>query len=265
MPKGQKAQVKMSQKKVEKTEKVEDVENPQEEKKTKKRHFIVTYNNEEMTASPSGERPKQAANKALTAIIKKYNTDNSLLNKELYFTLTERKKQKKDKHGNPIPNRIFHYIGIRTKIDINDPKYLDSQKEFDENGVGIGIKIPHKMFIKCATCKARENKLIEEAKKKGEKIIKKNIPKDDKCKSCKKEEKFIVYEYTNKVRKAPKTQEQDKPEEPKKEPVKRKPREKKQEVKEEVIEEKQVEKKVKKQRVVKDKPIKDKPVKKQKK
>ena len=192
---------KMSTKKI--NNQNETIIDNKEKIKSKKRHFIINYNNEIMTASPSGERPKQAANKALTAIIKKYNNNNNLINKEIYFTLTERKKQKKDKNGELIPNRIFHYIGTRTKIDVNDPKYTDSQKEI-RNGIPIGIKIPHTMFVKCDMCKQKENEMIQEAKNKGDKLTKKNIPRNENCKDCKSVAKFIVYEYTNKVKMAPK-------------------------------------------------------------
>jgi hypothetical protein len=150
-----------------KEEKEEDEEG--EIKKPKTRHFTITYEGEEMTSRPSGKLPKQAANKALTAIIKKFNIDGSLIGKEINFSLTE--------NGRNASKRIFNYIGIRSSIN-PDPEFYKNKKdgkqkeglklEFDKDNKVISISIPHK-------------------------IMKDGIE----------EIRYITYRYTNKVKKAP--------------------------------------------------------------
>ena len=155
--------------KVTKPKKEEDEDEEGEIKKPKTRHFTITYEGEEMTSRPSGKLPKQAANKALTAIIKKFNIDGSLIGKEINFSLTE--------NGRNASKRIFNYIGIRSSIN-PDPEFYKNKKdgkqkeglklEFDKDNKVISISIPHK-------------------------IMKDGIE----------EIRYITYRYTNKVKKAP--------------------------------------------------------------
>ena len=110
-----------------------------------KRHFSIIYNGEKLSSTPSGKRPKQAANKALTAIFKtklseaeqKDFIDNG---KEIHFELYENGRNKKNAKG---LRRIFKYTGMRVNtcdyclnVDFCD----DCKKKLDDLVKKVDIK-----------------------------------------------------------------------------------------------------------------------------
>ena len=129
--------------------------------KPKTRHFYVYYNGEKLSSRLSGKRPKQAAQKAISSIVKLHK---DLIGKEIEFYIVEtgRKKYKLKKVGGktkrvPLIKRQFYYKGIRKHIpeDPNDeyykPKTIQKGEhkgeirkmdlELDENGKVKAIKI----------------------------------------------------------------------------------------------------------------------------
>lgn len=159
-----------------------------------KRHFSIIYNGQKLSSTPSGKRPKQAANKALTAIFKtmkpedvKDYIDNG---KEVHFDLYENGRKKKNAKG---LRRIFRYTGMRVNtcdyclnIDFCDDckkkiKSLeDTKNKIDEKIILKNLKL-YKRYL---YCKEKEwklpelNKHIEDNKKVYDAIIN--------CKKCKK-------------------------------------------------------------------------------
>lgn len=107
----------VSQKKKQKTEKktekkidVENVENANT--KQKNRFFKLIDENDDSTGRFSGNKPKQAANKALTAIIKKMNATNSdvdSIGMSITFKIKECTRGSKHKE--------YTYSGFRQKLE----------------------------------------------------------------------------------------------------------------------------------------------------
>lgn len=128
-----------------------------------KRHFSIIYKGVKLSSTPSGKRPKQAANKALTAIFntmdEKERKDYIDNGKEVYFDLYENGRKKKNAKG---LRRIFRYTGMR----VNTCDYC------------LNVEF-------CDDCKKKIQSLV--------KLVKPDDVKDikiDKTKS--KEEKFVI-------------------------------------------------------------------------
>ena len=109
-----------------------------EEETNKTRHFYVYYKGEKLEHTRlSGKRPKQAAQKALTSIIKyEEKQGNKLYDKDIYFYIVEtgRKKYRTKTVGNktkkiPIVKRKFFYKGKKEHIPTNkdDPFYTKNK------------------------------------------------------------------------------------------------------------------------------------------
>ena len=105
----------------------------------KVRHFYVYYNGEKLSSRLSGKRPKQAAQKAISSIVKLHN---ELIGREIEFYIVEtgRKKYKEKKIGGkvkkvPIVKRQFYYKGIRKHIpeDPNDEYYKPKEIKSGKN------------------------------------------------------------------------------------------------------------------------------------
>ena len=103
----------VSQKKKQKTEKKIDVENEENANtKQKNRFFKLIDENDDSTGRFSGNKPKQAANKALTAIIKKMNATNSdvdSIGMSITFKIKECTRGSKHKE--------YTYTGFRQKLE----------------------------------------------------------------------------------------------------------------------------------------------------
>lgn len=108
---------KKKQKTEKKTEKKIDVENGENininaNSKQKNRFFKLIDENDDSTGRFSGNKPKQAANKALTAIIKKMNTTNSDIDSigmSITFKIKECTRGSKHKE--------YTYTGFRQKLE----------------------------------------------------------------------------------------------------------------------------------------------------
>lgn len=190
------------------------------EKVVRNRHFSIIYNGERLSATPSGKRPKQAANKALTSIFASMDdkTRESMIGKDINFALYENCKRRKNAKGVITPRRIFRYTGKR----------IETAKQTG----GKDISISHEVILYCDKCKAMIEKLktidskniitkkqviknIKLYKKylKADKLLKKPVlnkhieDHEDEykeivnCTSCKKTQKTITYKYTNTVKK----------------------------------------------------------------
>ena len=200
------------------------VSEPTEQKKTvvaKTRHFSVIYGGKKLSTMPSGKRPKQAANKALTSIFSQFDEaqKKKMIGKDIKFTLYENGKRKKNAKGELVPRRIFFYVGKR-----EETKKMTGGKP-------ANISISHEVITYCNDCKDRIEKLktIDPDNVLSKKQVNKNIrlfkkyvkAADDKkpeldehikkfmkeyeaivnCTKCKKEQKTISYKFTNIVKK----------------------------------------------------------------
>lgn len=169
-------------------------------KENSKRHFSIVYNGKRLSSTPSGKRPKQAANKALTAIFnlmdEKTRKDYIDNGKEVYFDLYENGRKKKNAKG---LRRIFRYTGMRVNTcdycficDFNDfcddckkkIKTLQNDIKKEQNSEKIVMK-NLKLYKRYLYCKEKGWKLpelnehIEKNKKVYDGIIN--------CKKCKKD------------------------------------------------------------------------------
>ena len=116
----------------------------------KKRHFYVYYNGAKLENTRlSGKRPKQAAQKALSSIIKfeKKENNNDIIGKDIKFYIIEtgRKKWREKTIGDKtkkvlINKRMFYYKGKKEHIptDLKDNYYKDKtinifEEKLDEN------------------------------------------------------------------------------------------------------------------------------------
>lgn len=166
-----------------------------ESKKKVKRHFKVYYNGELLTTRPSGSQPKQAARKAVSAIIKqiiinlKEKSNDSdyepketeYINKPFRFYLVDCSRSRKKNKNNETPRNF--YEGIRKPVNPDINFYLtkggnkitedeyNGKFERDKNGNVIATLIPH---------------VYTKKNEKGEEI---------------KETKYISYKYVNDVKK----------------------------------------------------------------
>lgn len=187
------------------------------EKVVRNRHFSIIYNGQRLSATPSGKRPKQAANKALTSIFASMDdkTKAEMIGKDINFALYENCKRRKNSKGVLTPRRIFRYTGKRT--------------ETAKQTGGKDISISHEVIVYCDKCKAMieklrgietENQITKKQVIKNIKLYKKYIKSGKKspinkhiedhekeyaeivnCTSCKKEQKTITYKFTNTVKK----------------------------------------------------------------
>lgn len=186
-------------------------------KSQRNRHFSVIYNGQRLHATPSGKRPKQAANKALTSIFKSMDeaTKKKMIGQDIKFCLYENCKRKKNAKGLLCERRIFRYTGKRVEID-------------SSKGVGI----PHEVITYCSKCKdliehlrtiEDKNTITKKQVFKNIKLLKKYLKTEDiakrpelnehikkhmkeyedivKCDKCKKEIREIPYKFTNTVKK----------------------------------------------------------------
>ena len=211
---GKKETVAKVQKKVAK----KTTEKPQAEVQNKTRHFSIIYGGVKLAATPSGKRPKQAANKALTSIFGSMDeaTKKKLIGQEIKFCLYENCKRKKNAKGELLDRRIFHYTGKRTEtakmtggktVEISHEVvvYCDKCKELieklrtiDPNNiltkkqVNKNIKL-YKKYIKTVGKKPALNDHINSYVDEYKKIVE--------CKDCKREQKTITYKFTNTVKK----------------------------------------------------------------
>ena len=178
----------------------------------KNRHFSIIYEGKKMNATPSGKRPKQAAQKALTAIFKmlKARGDDvsKLYNVDIKFILYENGKRKKNSKGEYVPRRIFRYTGKRSELPTSNIKreiitYCDDckkkieelQKDITKKQFNINLKTL-KRYIKLDEEKQKSFVMQEHLKKHLEeyKLILN-------CSKCKKETKEIEYKFSNTVKK----------------------------------------------------------------
>ena len=211
---GKKETVAKVQKKVAK----KTTEKPQAEVQNKTRHFSIIYGGVKLAATPSGKRPKQAANKALTSIFGSMDeaTKKKLIGQEIKFCLYENCKRKKNAKGELLDRRIFHYTGKRTetakmtggktveishevvvycdkckelieKLRTIDPNNILTKKQINKN-----IKL-YKKYIKTVGKKPALNDHINSFVDEYKKIVE--------CKDCKREQKTITYKFTNTVKK----------------------------------------------------------------
>ena len=128
------------------------VSEPTEQKKTvvaKTRHFSVIYGGKKLSTMPSGKRPKQAANKALTSIFSQFDEaqKKKMIGKDIKFTLYENGKRKKNAKGELVPRRIFFYVGKR-----EETKKMTGGKP-------ANISISHEVITYCNYFKDRIEKL----------------------------------------------------------------------------------------------------------
>jgi len=113
---------------------------PQTTEQNKTRHFYVYYGKDNEGkdfklehARLSGKRPKQAAQKALSSIIKYEKTKgNDIIGKDIKFYIVETGRKKYTTKNNkkvPINKRKFYYIGKKVRIpsDLNDKYYNDKK------------------------------------------------------------------------------------------------------------------------------------------
>jgi len=165
----------------------------------KSRHFYVFYKGVKLDNTRlSGKRPKQAAQKALTSIIKyEKKNGNDMKGKEIKFWIEEtgRKKYREKKVGDKLKRveiikRRFYYKGTKTHIpeDPKDDFYKDKKIKTGknagqirhkdvviENGKVIGIRIKRNDTVKIV----KDKKSGKEVKKeiKGQDVIYKYITK----------------------------------------------------------------------------------------
>lgn len=145
----------------------------------KTRHFYVYYNGEKLSSRLSGKRPKQAAQKAISSIVKLHN---DLIGKKIEFYIVEtgRKKFKEKKVGGkikrvPIIKRQFYYTGIRKHIpeDPNDEYY---KPKIIKTGKNKGQERKMDLEIVDGKVKAikinRSEKDIKITNKEGKEIVK---------------------------------------------------------------------------------------------
>ena len=151
---GKKETVAKVQKKVAK----KTTEKPQAEVQNKTRHFSIIYGGVKLAATPSGKRPKQAANKALTSIFGTMDeaTKKKLIGQEIKFCLYENCKRKKNAKGELLDRRIFHYTGKRT--------------ETAKMTGGKTVEISHEVVVYCDKCK-EDYELKSKKNKFGKKIV----------------------------------------------------------------------------------------------
>lgn len=190
------------------------------------RHFSIIYKGERLNATPSGKRPKQAANKALTSIfafLKEQGQDISkLINTDIKFFLYENGKRRKSASNGYLPRRVFAYTGKRVELKdddkpieikhevikyctdcikrINDLKTADKEHVMTKKQIMKNIKLLKK-YLK-TDAKERKDEMINEHIKKYQKQYEEII----KCSKCVKEEKTITYKYTNTVKKTPESE-----------------------------------------------------------
>ena len=192
-------------------------EKPHTEVQNKTRHFSIIYGGVKLAATPSGKRPKQAANKALTSIFGTMDeaTKKKLIGQEIKFCIYENCKRKKNAKGELLDRRIFHYTGKRTETAKTGGKtveishevvvYCDKCKELieklrtiDPNNiitkkqVNKNIKL-YKKYIKTVGKKPALNDHINSYVDEYKKIVE--------CQDCKREQKTITYKFTNTVKK----------------------------------------------------------------
>ena len=159
----------------------------------------------------SGNKPKQAANKALTSIIKeKEKNGEEVINVEIKFSLKEctRWNKKKCRKGdNEKIEKIYNYLGKRELLDEQVP--VDHiQKETDAN-VLKGGKVTKEVKLDNGDTKYYLDVKEKDAEGKEEEkhvIVKKINIKDKKTKKPTGAVKYavineITYKYTNKVQK----------------------------------------------------------------
>ena len=149
------------------------------EENIKTRHFYVYYNGEKLSSRLSGKRPKQAAQKAISSIVKLHN---DLIGKKIEFYIVEtgRKKFKEKKVGGkikrvPIIKRQFYYTGIKKHIpeDPNDEYY---KPKIIKTGKNKGQERKMDLEIVDGKVKAikinRSEKDIKITNKEGKEIVK---------------------------------------------------------------------------------------------
>lgn len=179
----------------------------------KNRHFSIIYEGEKLKATPSGKRPKQAAQKALTAIFKmlkeKGEDISKLYDTDIKFVLYENGKRRKNKKGEYVPRRIFRYTGKRSELpsssikreiitycDVCKKKIEELQKDnITKKQFNINLK-SLKRYLKLDKEKQAKYEMHEHLKKHLEEY--KAILD---CKDCKKEIKEIEYKFSNTVKK----------------------------------------------------------------
>lgn len=197
--------IKKAQKKVVQKQKPVSITN-------KNRHFSIIYEGKKLNATPSGKRPKQAAQKALTAIFKmlKLRGDDisKLYNVDIKFVLYENGKRHKNSKGEYVPRRIFRYTGKRSELPISNIKreiitYCDDckkkmeelQKDITKKQFNINLK-SLKRYLKMKD-EQKKNFVMHEHLAKHLEEYKKILE----CSKCKKETKTIEYKFSNTVKK----------------------------------------------------------------
>lgn len=179
----------------------------------KNRHFSIIYEGKKLKATPSGKRPKQAAQKALTAIFKMLKQEGKDISKlydtDIKFVLYENGKRRKNKKGEYVPRRIFRYTGKRSELPSSSIKreiitYCDTcQKKIEELQKD---NITKKQFNTNLKSLKRYLKLKKEEQDKFEmhEHLKKHLEEYKailECTKCKKEIKEIEYKFSNSVKK----------------------------------------------------------------
>lgn len=179
----------------------------------KNRHFSIIYDGKKMKATPSGKRPKQAAQKALTAIFKMLKENGQDISKlydtDIKFVLYENGKRRKNKKGEYVPRRIFRYTGKRSELPSSSIKreiitYCDACKKKIEELQKDNIT--KKQFNTNLKALKRYLKLDKEKQDKFEmhEHLKKHLEEYKailECSKCKKEIKEIEYKFSNTVKK----------------------------------------------------------------
>lgn len=224
----------------------------------KTRHFSIIYEGKKLKATPtgknlkastgnkyatpSGKRPKQAAQKALTAIFKMLKAEGKDITKyyntDIKFVLYENGKRKKNSKGQYVSRRIFRYTGRREELPLsNIPREIitrcdECKKKMDllqkDNITKKQFNINLKSLKRLESYKKKVEELQKDtSKKQAEKAelleryegyIKK-FEMDEHlkthleeyksilgCSKCKKETKIIPYNFSNSVKKTPDTE-----------------------------------------------------------
>lgn len=174
-----KAEQKPDKKVSAKQEQKEQKEEKKEEADKKQRYFKCIYNGETF-GRYSGLKPKQAANKALTSIIKANGGNNECIGKKFKFEMIEctrggkRKvslyEGKREKLKEPLEVKIKGEEGEK-KIVYNYSNKLHKVKEEKQ---ATGAKSAEKKVKKTVTKKLKEKKTVKKVAPKKKAVSKKN-------------------------------------------------------------------------------------------
>lgn len=195
----------------------------------KTRHFYVYYKGNKLEHTRlSGKRPKQAANKALTSIIKfEKSKGEDVIEKEIKFYIVEtgRKKWKEKKVGQKtkkvmIIKRKFYYVGKKVHIptDLTSDYYKNKKiikVDLEQDANGKIIKINKEEVI--SDGKGREIRVILNNNKVDALLIsKKETTKTTKDgKIIKIPATHVIHKYINVVNRDKNPPKEEKPVEPK--------------------------------------------------